>query len=274
MALLDLPPETVALIIGFLVEEDLPSLIVAQSVCRYFHAAIQNIFPNPSSRPGAPDEAREARIHPLLMSRFNTLFDSANCFPESVKRRFLDEDIYLPFRKLPWASTEATRAPYLRPEASWRNMSVTWGGPRITRVDVCAVLTVYGGTSMRYYQLGLPPAGLTMGLLWDFLLGETSIFNVATTKWELRLGEHLHSYDEWQELSDRASYPSRESIERLIKGGAEARHSVTLLTFAHMGCTGFSDDDYGDLWCAEPIGAEKPVLHEWTGTMLPPRRRF
>ncbi|KAI0009999.1 hypothetical protein F4779DRAFT_579513 [Xylariaceae sp. FL0662B] len=271
MALLDLPPETVASIFGFLAEEDLPSLIVAQSVCRAFKATIEHIFPKNLSRSSTQGDVGEINFHPLLMSKFGTLFDTNSCLPETDELRCLDNDITLPFRCLPWAITEATRAPYLYPEATWRQMSVTWGGPPITRLDLCSSMTVYGGTSMAYYQVELPPAGLTMGLLYDLLLSYRIIFNSSTRDWQLLLGKHLESYGDWQILSSQSTYPSPGAIRRLFADYNGTGQSAVLLVHSSRGCTGNTPKDIGDAWRPKPIGAGKPVLHQWKGCRLPPR---
>ncbi|KAI1082902.1 hypothetical protein F5B20DRAFT_597144 [Whalleya microplaca] len=233
MALSDLAPETVATILEFLGEEDLSSLIIAQSVCKPFRTAIQRIFPHPRPKPTVHTQdgpTVEPAIHPLLWRKFHALFDTNSC---DGKLRGNVEQL---FRSLPWAGTEASRAPFLRPAATWRPMSVTWGGPRITRVDVCKFHTAESRTSMSYYQLKLPDAGLTMGLLYDVLLKKRSPFECSNS-WRLLLGKRLGSYDEWLEVNRGDWYISDSAVDALLTDDRTGHSAVlVVLAFAYRSC--------------------------------------
>lgn len=126
----------------------------------------------------------------------------------------------LPFRRLPWAASHrrgdgdgeggaAPRAAYLRPGASWRDLSVTFArGPPITRLEVVKSYSSEdfngGRDHVQHLLVDLSASGgfLTMGLLYDLLLcggavGDDSAatFGGETGAWDLLLGRRLRSYD-------------------------------------------------------------------------------
>ncbi|OTB11836.1 hypothetical protein K445DRAFT_15441 [Daldinia sp. EC12] len=163
MPLSSLPPETLSLVLEFLADEDLTTLILAQRVCKNFQASIERIlFQQPLGKEW--NRTSPTGVCPLLLSKFKDLFEHEKEQRGSNEGWSTD----LAFRRLPWAAgrskgaqvkkVEMRDSPYLRPEASWRRLSVTFGaGPGVRSVDVVKVLTVYGGTSMRCTQLVIPP---------------------------------------------------------------------------------------------------------------------
>ncbi|KAI1806714.1 hypothetical protein F4811DRAFT_510061 [Daldinia bambusicola] len=169
MPLISLPPETLSLVLELLADEDLTTLILAQRVCKHFQASIERIlFQLPLSKkwngPGP------IGICPLLQDKFGQLFFHERREGKGTgmsMRKAWNTD--LAFHILPWAEgrrkggpdvreVEMRDSPFLRPEASWRRLSVTFGaGPAVRSVDVLKALTVYGGTGLEYEQLVIPP---------------------------------------------------------------------------------------------------------------------
>ncbi|KAK6954043.1 hypothetical protein Daesc_004005 [Daldinia eschscholtzii] len=162
MPLSSLPPETLSLVLEFLADEDLTTLILAQRVCKSFQASIERIlFQQPLGKEW--NRTGPTGVCPLLLSKFKDLFEHEKEQRGSNEGWSTD----LAFRRLPWAAgrskgaevkeVEMRDSPYLRPEASWRRLSVTFGaGPGVRSVDVVKVLTVYGGMSMRCTKLVIP----------------------------------------------------------------------------------------------------------------------
>ncbi|TGJ84234.1 hypothetical protein E0Z10_g4546 [Xylaria hypoxylon] len=197
----DLPNETLILILRFLSVIDLQSTIRAQRVNRRFRDVIQDaVLHSPlSSRTSHSDDAygsSGAEINPLLRVKFNGLFNSADCFTAAERARYwvltLDGDATLPFRRLPWPS----RDPFLRPEASWRELSPTFGtSPRTRRLDVVKSFESDTGSPVAYSQVELPDSGLSMGLLYDILLCEEAHYGPDTGSWQLFFGKSLKSFD-------------------------------------------------------------------------------
>lgn len=268
MSLSKLPPETLTQILNTLAEVDLLTLMTSQAVCRQFRDIAQVIL----SRPTADADSNPAQlaIHPVLETKFSSLLDSNNCFehdPNSKSRPHLKDDIDRPFQTLSWAQTDAKRAPYLRPEASWRRLRLTKGRHTITRLDLCKILTVYGGTSMKYFQLELPPSGLTMGILYDFLLSSKATFDSQTRRWRLLAGKHLISYDEWWKVRGRSSYPSENAIMEVFANNQDHPHSAVLLVEGLRGCTGpWGHKPREDgVWYPESIGKETLECFPWQG---------
>ncbi|CAJ2512264.1 Uu.00g052790.m01.CDS01 [Anthostomella pinea] len=149
---------------------------------------------------------------------------------------------------------------------TWRDLSVTWGGPRITRLDVVKVLTVYGGTSMSYHQLALPDSGLTMEMLYDLLLERDNVLDVDGARWQLFVGRQLGSYDEWQRPRARCQYPNQ--IVKLLVGGEDVRHSAVLYVDGHRDCNmgvRYRESEAQGLWELEPIGDRPLEVCRWQG---------
>ncbi|KAH8165795.1 hypothetical protein CIB48_g2473, partial [Xylaria polymorpha] len=174
MAILqDLPNETLILILSFLGAIDLQSTLLAQRVSRRFRGVIQDLvlYSAPNARANIPSEyaagTSGVEINPLLQAKFRGLFNSVDCFTAAERARYwvltLDGDPTLPFRRLPWAvdSPLASRDAFLRPEASWRGLSPTFGTSSPTRyLDVVKSFECDAGSPVSYFQVELPPSGL------------------------------------------------------------------------------------------------------------------
>ncbi|KAI1659775.1 hypothetical protein F4813DRAFT_323932 [Daldinia decipiens] len=295
MSLSSLPPETLSLVLEFLADEDLTSLILAQRVCKRFQAIIERIlFQLPLRR--VWNGTNPIGVCPLLLGRFNHLFVNG-------KRKFSPDGGWntgIPFRRLPWAAKRqadgaAVKAvvmqdsPYLRREASWRRLSVTFGaGPSVRSVEVVKVLTVYGGTSMEYKQLDIPhPLSkvsgdadenvdvgeegiLTMGLLYDLLASGVGHMGQITTSWQFLPGRRLGSYDDWQKLRTQNQYPDVKQIKKIF---VKDHESAVLFVTGHRGCTmgkrmrtkSFDDED--KVWEPEVIGGIPIKIRPMPGTI-------
>ncbi|KAI2781615.1 hypothetical protein F4815DRAFT_68754 [Daldinia loculata] len=291
MSLSSLPPETLSLVLEFLADEDLTSLILSQRVCKRFQATIERIlFQLPLRR--AWDGTNPIGVCPLLLGKFSHLFVNG-------KGEFSPDEGWntgIPFRRLPWAAKRqadgaAVKAvamqdsPYLRREASWRRLSVTFGaGPSVRSVDVIKVLTVYGGTSMEYKQLDIPPplsevSGnadesveegregiLTMGLLYDLLASGVGHMGQITTSWQFLPGSRLGSYNDWQKLRLQNRYPDVKRIKELF---VKDNESAVLFVTGHRGCTmgrrmrrkSCSEED--KVWEPKVIGGIPIKIRSW-----------
>ncbi|KAI1753165.1 hypothetical protein F4782DRAFT_498545 [Xylaria castorea] len=204
----DLPNETLILILSFLSAIDLQSTLLAQRVSRRFRGVIQDVVLYSASNSRVKSYSESAAgtsgpdINPLLQAKFRGLFNSADCFTAAERARYwvltLDGDHTLPFRRLPWAadSPPAFRDAFLRPEASWRRLSPTFGtSPPIRHLDVVKSFESDTGCPVAYFQVDLPRPGLSMGLLYDTLLCEEALYGPDTGSWQLLVGKNLKSFD-------------------------------------------------------------------------------
>ncbi|KAI2607006.1 uncharacterized protein GGS25DRAFT_494043 [Hypoxylon fragiforme] len=237
--LLNLPNEILLLILETLALIDLQALLTAQRTNRRLHILVQDAIHNVQNTAMIGYSPAETayytteidpsplQINPLWRSKFKGLFHTADCFTAADKRRLafltLHGDYTLPFRRLPWAHSEATRAAFLRPEASWRNLSVTFGQRPITHLDVIKSYSAPGGDSVEYYQLDLAPSGLTMGLFYEVLLCDEATYGEETGSWELLVGQRLRSYDV---LAEYECYIPGD--RELIDAGEGARQAAVL----------------------------------------------
>ncbi|KAI0539368.1 hypothetical protein GGR58DRAFT_237792 [Xylaria digitata] len=199
-ALQHLPNEALVLILRFLGAMDLQSTIRAQSVSRRFRDVIQGAVLRSALGSRANADSKVAlgssggEINPFLRAKFKGLFNSADCFPEATRfwGETLDGDATLPFRQLPWPSRDA----FLRPEASWRGLSPTFGmSPPTRRLDVVKTFESDPRNPVEYFQVELPDSGLSMGLLYDILLCEEALYGSCTGDWKLLFGMGLDSFD-------------------------------------------------------------------------------
>ncbi|KAK5636578.1 hypothetical protein RRF57_012290 [Xylaria bambusicola] len=199
----DLPAETLILILRLLGAMDLQTTILAQRVSRRFRDVIQDAVPR-SPSPGATqyysENARsKGEINPFLQDKFNGLFNSADCFTEAECRRYrvltLDGDATLPFPRLPWV-VGASRDVFLRPEASWRGLSPTFGvAPHTRYLDIVKNCENEFDSPVFYFQVELPESGLSMGLLYDILVCEETLYAHWTGSWQLLVGKSLKRFD-------------------------------------------------------------------------------
>ncbi|KAI1414760.1 hypothetical protein F5Y13DRAFT_14600 [Hypoxylon sp. FL1857] len=290
MSLASLPSETLSFILESLAETDLATLLLAQRVCRRFQGAIERIL----ARHHSVDHS--ATTHPFLQHQFRALFDA-----EIPARSAGPRDSWIfpgpgtMFRQLPWVASRCRRrnsrhaeasnadmkgSPHLRPEASWRRLSVAWaiGGHEIRNLDVVKVLTSYGGSNCRYAQLNIPPgpgseAGvLTMGLLYDLLASGLSHFGRKTRGWQLVPGRRLGSYDEWMRLRRSNVYPD---VRRIVDLFVEDEESAVLFVRGLKGCTRVAMparnenlDEEQRMWEPSAIGGVPVVVCPWQGPVL------
>ncbi|KAI0172225.1 hypothetical protein GGR52DRAFT_459594 [Hypoxylon sp. FL1284] len=226
-----LPNEILIAILEELAAVDLQSLIASQRASKRFQALVQDVLYNVQNKSAATreedDNFEEMRIHPLWKSNFKGLFNTAECFTASEKKRrpflTLDGDYMLPFRRLPWARSPSEYTAYTRPEASWHDISLTFGRAPITHLDVVKSYSSPIGDTVDYYQVDLEPSGLTMGLFFDILLCDKATYGIETGSWELILGRRLRSYDI---LSEYECFISDD--RDLVEFGKEARQAAVL----------------------------------------------
>ncbi|KAI1089595.1 hypothetical protein F5B19DRAFT_485084 [Rostrohypoxylon terebratum] len=243
--LLHLPNEVLITILELVAITNLQSLILLQLTNRRLNALVQDVIYNNTHHFPAPffgSQFQEIQIHPFLKTKFKGLFNTADCFRAEEKARLayltLNGDFTLSFRRLPWTRDETKSKAYLRPEASWRNISLTFGRAPITHLDIIKSYSDTEGDSVDYYQLEIPPSGLTMGLFYDVLLCDTATYRRETGSWELLVEKRLRSYDE-----------ARQAAVLYVRGGPVSRNIA-----------GGTDEDY---WI--PSSQNKQRLLPWQG---------
>ncbi|KAK6957973.1 hypothetical protein Daesc_000765 [Daldinia eschscholtzii] len=199
--LMDLPNEILISILDILSAVELQPVIILQLINRRLRALAKDILYDTQriSNSNDDDDAESTQINPLWRTKFKGLFDTSDCFTDAEKKKMayltLNGDYTLPFRRLPWAQTESERDAYLRPGASWREISLTFGRAPITHLDVVKSYSASDGDAVDYYQVDLPSSGMTMGLLYDVLLCDKATFGHETGSWELIVGRRLLSFD-------------------------------------------------------------------------------
>jgi hypothetical protein len=258
---------------------------------------------------------QKAVINPFLQKRFKGLFSSADCFTKDERARYwvltLDGDYTLPFRRLPWVSDPAPdmdpgiittstinesknmrdsrAAAFLRPDASWRTLSPTFGSsspfsscesPRssniIRRLDVVKDFDTETGCPVSYSQVALPPSGLTMEMLYDVLLCEEATYGRETGSWELLVGKALKSFDVLYRwgcfIIDEPGESSlvAEVLDAAIlyvRGGEGCSGGITR-HHDNVAATGLDGDK--KVWTPRKIGAERPEFLPWQGPLIDP----
>ncbi|KAI1281680.1 hypothetical protein F5Y07DRAFT_411744 [Xylaria sp. FL0933] len=291
MALLqDLPTETLILILRFLGAIDLQSTLLAQRVNRRFRDVIQDVVLRGASTSSSsssssytqsgstdpqryPSEVGRAAINPLLQRKFKGLFDSSDCFTSLERARFwfltLDGDATLPFRRLPWAAAAAgqpSRDVFLRPGASWRGLSPTFGiAPRTRRLDVVKSFEGDTQSPVAYFQVELPESGLTMELLYDILLCEEALYGSDTGSWQLLFGKRFKSFDV---LYRWGCFIIDEPGESELVG--EAPDAAILYVRGGDGCSETVLGEYA--WMPRRLGKGcKPKFLPWQGPLIDPQ---
>ncbi|KAI3317531.1 hypothetical protein HD806DRAFT_514882 [Xylariaceae sp. AK1471] len=273
----DLPTETLILVLRFLSAIDLQSLILAQRVSRRFWGVIQDAILNNAPVPRLQlhsketHEDSEAEINPLLLKKFKGLFNSADCFTAAERARYwvltLDGDATLPFRRLPWAATSnpARRDAFLRAEASWRELSPTFGtsSPVMRSLDVVKSFDSDTGSPVSYFQVELPPSGLSIELLYDILLCEEALYGPDTGSWELLVGKSLKSFDVLYRWGCFIIDEPGES--QLVRETADA---AILYVRGGEGCSETVLD--AREWRPRCLGTSRPKFLPWQGPLMDP----
>ncbi|KAK8103592.1 uncharacterized protein PG998_010625 [Apiospora kogelbergensis] len=171
-----LPTEVVSMILTALGDIDLKTLIVARAVSSQFHDLIETIAF--CTRHLQPTESGELEFDPFLRAEFASIVNKLDPKLRIDGEGPVESELHrlsAMLRDLPWAQTEASREPYLRPGASWRRLCVTVGGPPITDL-VCVKLKSEDVPSLgtwtipNYCEVLMSSPWLTMGLLYDVLL--------------------------------------------------------------------------------------------------------
>ncbi|KAI1073884.1 hypothetical protein F5B20DRAFT_565386 [Whalleya microplaca] len=266
--ILVLPNEILITILEYLGFIDLQSLIISQLISRRLHELVPIVISNIQKYviDYIKDADEELRIHPLLRAKFKPLFNSAECFTEAEKRQFailsLHGDYTLPFRRLPWAHSKNDRDAFLRADATWHNISLTFDQPPITHLDVVKTYSTCGNGLVDYYQVELPPSGLTMGIFYELLLCEDATYGFETVGWELLLGLKLRSYDVLFEYEGFIP-----DDPELVISGQEARQAAVLYV---MGKNNPNSIEYGanvnvNDWILNAGGQSKARLLPWQG---------
>ncbi|KAI6087763.1 hypothetical protein F4821DRAFT_235163 [Hypoxylon rubiginosum] len=261
----NLPNEILIAILEILAAEDLQSLIASQRASRLFHALIEDILydiQNKSATRHEDDDSEEMRIHPLWKIKFGGLFNTADSFTAAEKKRLayltLNGDYTLPFRRLPWAKSLHRRCAHTRPEASWRDISLTFGQAPITHLDVVKSYSAPEGDSVDYYQVDLDSSGLTMGLFFDILLSDKATYGFETGSWELILGRRLRSYDI---LSEYECFIADD--RDLVDFGKEAWQAAVLYVRGGPASCGYAPESH-DGWVVSSLVKRQRFL-PWQG---------
>ncbi|KAH9985307.1 hypothetical protein F4779DRAFT_318429 [Xylariaceae sp. FL0662B] len=264
--ILDLPNEILIAILEHLAIVDLQTLVLSQFTDRRLHELGQDVISN--IQRNMNDDIKvvneQPSIHPLLRAKFKPLFNSADCFTEDEKRQYaflsLNGDYVLPFCRLPWARSESDRSAFIRPDASWRNISLTFGQPPITHLDIVKSYSTSRGDSVDYYEVELPSSGLTMGIFYDLLLDEDATYGNETGSWELLLGLKLRSYDVLFEYE--CFIPTD---QELVVSGREARQAAVLYVRGNNECDSTGPGVDGNDWILSTSDRSKPRLLPWQG---------
>ncbi|KAI1658332.1 hypothetical protein F4813DRAFT_356489 [Daldinia decipiens] len=247
--LLNLPNEILISILDALADVDLQSLIILQLMNRRLYTLAKDILYNVKTISSTDDASDDegTRIHPLWRTKFKGLFDTSDCFTDEEKARMafltLNGDYTLPFRRLPWAQTESERDAYRRPGASWHEISLTFGRAPITHLDVVKSYSAPEGDAVDYYQVDLPPSGMTMGLFYDVLLCDKATYGYETGSWELIVGRRLHSFDVLFEYE--CFIPDDRD---LVDIGKEARQAAVLYVRGGPVSRKFTPETVEDSW--------------------------
>lgn len=291
MLLLELPTETLLVVLEFVARIDLPAFLRCQATSKKLHLLVHDVLSSLGSTaahaPGSGEKetaSSPVRVQPLLMRKFGPLFRSADCFtPFEREQMFfltLEGDYTRPFKRLSWAKDVISREAFTRTESSWRTLSVTFGqGPAITQLDIVKsysseLFNEDGRDHIQYLQVDLVASTdngcLTMGLLYDLVLcagwvGDNDMvtFGGETGSWELLLGRKLRSYDV---LFEYECFIAND--EDLVNDGPDAAHAAIL--YVQGGTVDGCDedrltraDDAND-WAPEMLG-QAPKLLPWQG---------
>lgn len=283
MYLTDIPTEILLVILEWLARVDLPAFLRCQATSKKLRLLVRDCIYGPVG-----DKAiltADQPVQPLLMRKFGPLFRSRDCFTalERGTRHFLtlEGDCTRPFKRLPWAKDIDRREAYARPDASWRDLGVSFGCRMpITQLDIVKSysseeLNEEGRDHVQYMQADLAASSstgaLTMGLLYDLLLcggpvgdgGAVTFGARETGSWELLLGRRLRSADVLFEYECFIA-----GDEDLVDSGRDAAQAAVL--YVQGGTVDLFDQDrlagVGDAsdWEPEMLGPT-PKLLPWQG---------
>lgn len=183
---------------------------------------------------------------------------------------------------LPWGQNDYLSEVFLRPYASWQNLSITFGcGMPVTQVDI---MKSFLGTwvsripfPVQCMQLDLSAAGstgfLTLGLLYDLFLcigpvgleyrSLASITNIS--KWTLTAGTRLRSVDEFFRQKG-LNYLDTEMIDCSPKMAQSAILHVVGGSFVLFGKRRLTRRPGVSQWAPYMLGP-MPKLLPWQGPM-------
>ncbi|KAI2615764.1 hypothetical protein GGS26DRAFT_456443 [Hypomontagnella submonticulosa] len=155
-------------------------------------------------------------------------------------------------------------SPFLRPQASWRRLNVTFGaGLAIQKLDVLEIPPLSTAEDSENRD-----GVLTMGLFYDFMVSGEGAMTTETMDWRLLPGYRLGSFDEWLRVRSRSS-ESRGIIKmfELFIADDESRHSAVLFITAQEWHQAESsvpsiDDEGLSTWEPRAIGGIPVVLHQ------------
>ncbi|KAI0435647.1 hypothetical protein F4803DRAFT_544822 [Xylaria telfairii] len=252
-----------------LIQIDLRAALVSQRVCRAFRYGILDILQ-------AARDTGDFKIHPLWIEKFGHLFyaryalSKASSLSRRIGRGYV-KDALEPFRNLSWARTRESREPYLRPCATWRSLSLTFGGPPITCIDVLHNWCFDDGSGAIERFIQAEPAcvttGLTMGTFYDFLAAgsKTTGINKATISWELLLGYRLAiTMDELRTLDP--TRPTDMHTRAFFSQGVEG-HAVLFVNSRYRGEELGSSGHVSKSWIPRPIGPAAMRIFPWHGCL-------
>ncbi|ETS81586.1 hypothetical protein PFICI_06588 [Pestalotiopsis fici W106-1] len=274
----DLPAELFDAILEHLYIVDLWTLLLSQSTSRRFRRVVQLIL----SRSNLPyteqvtDEDEDDDdddgssywcsydINVMLWRNFNYIFRPTSCF--TVEEIEQQNNYYLTivgnralsFQRLRWVKEDHSRQAYLRPEASWRHLTIARPCQKkpFTRLEIIRSYTSdEHGDEVEYLRLDLLDQGiLTMGLLYDTLLSDMVHFGNNTGGWVLHRGVRLRNYDLLLEYECFVI-----NDDELLDLGPDSQQCAIL----HIEGAAVEADTEVESWT---------VNHDWTPSMIEPDR--
>ncbi|KAK7999447.1 hypothetical protein PG990_012047 [Apiospora arundinis] len=275
------PTEVMSMILTALGDIDLKTLIVARAVSTQFHDLIETIVFQTRYR--QPTESGEMEFDPFLRTEFFSIISNLDPTPrlnEDGNPSFRGFRLFETLRDLPWATTEASREPYLRPGASWRRLCVTIGDPPITDL-ACVTVNGHGGhyihdsLAVSYSEVIMSSPWLTMGLLYDVLLMRSLGLNARRECRDLLLGQRIADYSLAEHIC--RTQPGLNGLEFApvyAKDTASRQSAVLHIDLScwdhemnHESMVGFDR-----LWCPFPHGEDLVGFREceWQGPLPEP----
>lgn len=227
-SILDIPPELLNSIFEYLGTADLVSLLKSQRVCRRFQSASRHALHYLATHPTATEAVLSNAV---IQKRFSWIL---NYTPKGTGAYYGDCPESA-FRKLPWAMNPVTRAQYLRPEASWRSLSVTWGSLPVKQLEIINLGRGYRRANLDYFYIDVPVSGLTLGAYYDLLLSNNNHYVSDLARWRLMIGVRLSAYDALRELNT-GRYISRDQVIGILVADAQASQAAVLFAESLFTC--------------------------------------